>query len=640
MNEQQIHQVLTKYWGYSTFRDLQQEIILSVLQRKDTLALMPTGGGKSICFQVPAMAMEGMCLVISPLIALIKDQVENLNKKNISAVAVISGMSRNEIDIALDNCSYGKIKFLYVSPERLSSDIFIERLQKMKINLLAIDEAHCISQWGYDFRPAYLKIADIRKFIPGVPVLALTATATRTVEKDIQERLNFKTLNVFRKSFERKNLSYSVIYEEDKLKRLLKIVNQIKGTGIVYVRTRKKTRDIANFLARNNVKAEFYNAGLPSAARSIVQENWMKEKTRIVVATNAFGMGIDKSNVRFVIHLDSPDSIEAYYQEAGRAGRDEAKSYALLLYNQTDRSELEQRMETTFPEIKKVKNVYQALGNFLKLPVGSGKGVSFDFDISAFCNTYNLPVAETYNCLKILELQGLISTNEALGLQSRIHFLYHANALYEFQVKNPAYDHFIKVILRSYEGIFDDYVNINESDLARRAVLTKEETIRLLQMLDRLKILSFLPASDNPQLTYLEERLDQSAFHIDRENLADRKKRFVEKAQSFLNYAESRHRCRSQMLVAYFGETDTQRCGHCDYCRQRNKADVSDLEFDQILEEVKSILFKQSIDIHQLIENMHSSNENKTLRVIEWLIDNEQIRYVDGSQLQWLSTEN
>jgi ATP-dependent DNA helicase RecQ len=635
MNEHSIHQVLTKHWGYSTFRSLQSEIILSVLDGKDTLALLPTGGGKSICFQVPAMAKDGICIVISPLIALMKDQVENLMKKSIPAVAVVSGMSKNEIDITFDNCIYGKEKFLYVSPERLSSEMFIERLQKMKVNLLAIDEAHCISQWGYDFRPAYLKIAELRKFLPGVPVLALTATATKTVEKDIIQKLDFKNHNVFRKSFERKNLSYVVLYEEDKLNRLLKIVNRINGTGIVYARTRKKTQDIVAFLLRNKIKAEFYHAGLTSEMRSGVQDNWVKEKTRIVVATNAFGMGIDKSNVRLVVHFDSPDSIEAYYQEAGRAGRDEQKSFAILLYNQTDRAELEQRLETNFPEMKKIRNVYQALGNYLKLPVGSGKGVNFDFDLSAFANTYNMQVSETYNCLKILELQGLIAMNESVGLQSRIHFTYKAENLYEFQVKNPSYDHFIKIILRSYEGVFDEYTPINENDLSRRAVLPRDEVVRLLSMLDRLKILSYLPANDKPQLTYLEERLDKTDLRIDNENLADRKRRFTERVKAFISYAESHHRCRSQLLVAYFGETNTQRCGVCDYCLERNKADVSELEFDTILTEVKIILLKESIGITELVNQIHPSNENKTLRVIEWLIDNEQIRYIEGNRLEW-----
>jgi ATP-dependent DNA helicase RecQ len=635
MSIQSIHQVLTRYWGYSTFRSLQQEIIMSVFEGNDTLALMPTGGGKSICFQVPTMAKDGICIVVSPLIALMKDQVENLLKRNIPATAIVSGMSRNEIDIALDNCIYGREKFLYVSPERLSSEVFLERLQKMNVNLLAIDEAHCISQWGYDFRPAYRKIAEIRQVIPHVPVLALTATATRTVEKDIVDKLKLKKPNVFRKSFERKNLSYVVLYEEDKLNRLLKVINGIQGAGIVYARTRKRTQDVAAFLVRNKIKAEFYHAGLNSEARNKVQDNWMKDKTRIVVATNAFGMGIDKSNVRFVVHCDSPESIEAYYQEAGRAGRDEEKSYAVLLFNSNDRTELEHRLEISFPEINKIKNVYQAIGNYLKLPAGAGKGVSFDFDLGVFCNTYNLPVAETFNCLKILELQGLLSASEAIALQSRIHFLYRAEQLYEFQVKNPALDHFIKVILRSYEGIFDDYVNIKESDLANRGAIKKEEVVRLLVKLEGLKVLSYLPANDKPQLTFLEERLEAKNFTIDRENLADRKKRFLERARAFLNYAESHHRCRSQLLVSYFGETDTMRCGICDYCLERNKADVNDLEFGRIQNEVKTHLLKEPATLHKLIEQIHPSNENKTMRVIEWMIDNEQIGYAEGNLLEW-----
>ena len=635
MDRQLIHQVLRKHWGYSSFRPLQQDIILSVLDGKDTLALMPTGGGKSLCFQVPAMARDGICIVISPLIALMKDQVANLQKRSIPAVAVISGMSRNEIDIALENSIHGKIKFLYVSPERLATDIFIERVKRMKVNLLAIDEAHCISQWGYDFRPAYLKIAEIRMLLPDVPMLALTATATQQVESDIIDKLELKTPGIFKKSFERKNLSYVVLYEEDKLNRLLKITNRISGTGIVYARTRKKTQDIAAFLGRNRISAEFYHAGLTSTARNSVQQNWMKEKTRIVVATNAFGMGIDKSNVRFVVHVDAPESLEAYYQEAGRAGRDEEKSFAVLLYNRTDRIDLEQRMDTTFPEIKKIKNAYQALGNYLKIPVGSAKGISFDFDMSSFCNTYNLPPGETYNCLKILELQGLLAMSDSVGLQSRLMFSYRADDLYEFQVKNPMYDHFIKVILRSYEGIFDDYVNINESEISLRSAMTKEEVVKHLNSLHRLHVLSYFPANDKPQITWLEERLDASAFQIDREHLADRKKRFIERARAFLHYAEEKHTCRSQMLVSYFGEKNPNRCGVCDYCLERNKADVSDLEFDQIHSEVKSLLLRKPIGLHELMEHIRPSNENKTLRVIEWLIDNEQIRYADGNKLEW-----
>lgn len=628
-----IQGILNQYWGHTTFRPMQEEIILSILEGKDTLALLPTGGGKSICFQIPAMASDGICIVISPLIALMKDQVSNLRKKGIPAVSIVSGMSRNEIDIALDNCIYGKEKFLYVSPERLTSELFLERLKLMKVNLLAIDEAHCISQWGYDFRPSYLKIAEIRSHLPGVPVLALTATATKNVEVDIQEKLSFKGANVFKKSFERKNLAYIVLYEEDKLGRLLKIANRLKGTGVVYVRTRRRTTEIAEFLKRNNISAEAYNAGMASADRNKVQDNWMKEKTRIVVSTNAFGMGIDKGNVRFVVHVDSPESIEAYYQEAGRAGRDEEKAFGILLFNSNDREELEKRVDLTFPDISKIKAVYQALGNYFQLPVDSGKGVNFDFNLVQFCTTYNFNISETYNCLKILELQGLIVMNDSVALQSRIHFIVRANDLYEFQVKNPRFDNFIKVILRLYEGIFDEYVNINESDIALRSTMTLDETKSMLASLQKLHILTYLPFTDKPQLTYTEARLEQKLLFIDKENLIERKNRFIERAASFLHYAETNNRCRSQMLVAYFGENNTERCGVCDYCLEKNKTGVSDLEFDEISSRIKNLLKGNHIGLSDIIIKMRPATEESTLKVIEWMVDNEVIFYVEGEIL-------
>ncbi len=628
-----IQQILNQYWGHSTFRPLQEDIILSILDGKDTLALLPTGGGKSICFQVPALAKDGICIVISPLIALMKDQVSNLRKKGVPAVSIVSGMSKNEIDIALDNCIYGKEKFLYISPERLTSEIFIERLKQMNVNLLAIDEAHCISQWGYDFRPSYLKIASIRSHLPNVPVLALTATATKNVELDIQEKLEFKNANVFKKSFERKNLAYIVLYEEDKLGRLLKIANNVQGIGVVYVRTRKRTKEIADFLKRNKISAEAYNAGISSADRSKVQDNWMKEKTRIVVATNAFGMGIDKGNVRFVVHVDSPESLEAYYQEAGRAGRDEEKAYGILLFNTNDRAELEQRIDQTFPEISKIKSVYQALGNFFQLPVDSGRGVNFDFDLYQFCNNYNFNMSETYSCLKILELQGLIAMNDSVALQSRIHFTVRANDLYEFQVKNPRFDNFIKVILRLYESVFDEYININESEIALRATMTIDEAKSMLIALQNLHILTYIPFTDKPQLTYTEARLDQKNLLIDKENLIERKNRFIERARSFLHYAETENRCRSQMLVAYFGEINTERCGVCDYCLERNKTGVSDMEFNEISLRIKHLLKEDSIDLPDLIAKLRPAAEDSTLKVIEWMVDNEQIYYLEGEKL-------
>ncbi|HNP48597.1 MAG TPA: ATP-dependent DNA helicase RecQ [Bacteroidia bacterium] len=634
-----IQQILTRYWGYTSFRPLQQEIILSVLEGRDTLALLPTGGGKSICFQVPAMAKEGVCIVVSPLIALMKDQVEHLVEKGIPAVAVVSGMNKSEIDIALDNCIYGKIKFLYLSPERLSSDLFLARLQKMKVGLIAVDEAHCISQWGYDFRPSYLKIAEIRNQVPNVPILALTASATPDVQVDIQEKLSFTSAGVFRKSFERKNLSYIVLHEEDKLQRMLKIMDKIQGTGIVYVRTRKKSKEISEFLVRNSIRAGYYHAGLSSAERAKIQDEWMKGKIRVVVSTNAFGMGIDKSNVRFVIHQDIPDSLEAYYQEAGRAGRDEQKSYAVLLYNESDILESARRLEMSFPDVQTIRKTYQALANYFQLPVGSGKGVSFDFDISAFCSAYNLQVAEVFSSLKILELQGLLASSESADLHSKIHVIANAQQLYEFQVKNPRIDHFIKVILRSYEGLFDEYVVIKEHDIAKRASIGIEECRSLLHQLNNLKLIHYVEAKDTPQITFLEERLDSKNLHIDRENLSDRKKRYSIRQKAMLHYAASNDKCRSMLLVNYFGEESRTRCGVCDVCLQRNKVGLSDLEFETISGSIKSQLSKGKISLEELVSKVHEHKEDKTLKVIEWLIENDTIRYANGNVLEWTRSE-
>ena len=630
-----IRQILTKHWGYGDFRPLQEDIILSVLEGKDTLALMPTGGGKSICFQVPALAKEGICVVVSPLIALMKDQVENLKSKGIPAVTVISGMSRNEIDVALDNCIYGKEKFLYISPERLTSEVLQERLKKMNVNLLAIDEAHCISQWGYDFRPSYLQIAEARKYIGDVPVLALTATATKEVRDDIQEKLLFKTKNVFQKSFERKNLSYVVLHEEDKLQRLVNIINKVEGTGIIYVRNRKKTKEIAELLIRNKISAGYYHAGLESSIRNKVQDDWMKGKTRVIAATNAFGMGIDKSNVRFVVHLDLPESLEAYYQEAGRGGRDEERAYAVLLYNNTDKAEIEHRTELNFPEVDEIRKTYQALANFYQLPVGSGKGVSFDFDIVSFTSTYNLRIPVVYNCLKILEMQGMISTTESVDLHARIHFKTDNNHLYEFQVKNKKFDHLIKVILRLYAGVFDDYININENEIALRAGYTKEETAEQLRMLDKLGVLSFLPAKDTPQVIFTEERTDARDLHIDRRNLGERKQRYIARVKAMLEYSTTKTKCRSQVLLNYFGEEISHRCGNCDYCLQRNKLGVSELEFSNLQTQLQAILSEKSLSLNDILPHIKDAREDKTLKVVEWLIDNEKIRYVKGNLLEW-----
>lgn len=629
-----VHQILTKYWGYNTFRPLQEEIINSVLGGKDTLALLPTGGGKSVCFQVPALAKEGICLVVSPLIALMKDQVENLKKRGIPAVAVVSGMDKREIDIALGNCIHGKTKFLYLSPERLISDMVAARISQMKVNLIAVDEAHCVSQWGYDFRPPYLQVAEIRKVLRGVPVLALTATATTEVALDIQEKLLFSEKNIFQKSFERKNLSYMVIQEENKLQRLMKIIDKIKGSGIVYARNRKKTREIAEYLKKLNIPAEYYHAGLTPEERSYRQESWVRNRSRVMVATNAFGMGIDKPDVRFVVHLDLPDSLEAYFQEAGRGGRDEKKSYAVLLYNQADILDLEKRVMESFPDPVIIKNIYQSLANYFQLPVGSGKGLSFDFDMNAFCTRYNFKPVNIYNSLRFLERDGYITATDGLFQPSRIHVFLNNDELYQFQVANQHYDNFIKFILRSYSGVFNDYVRISEDELASRMKITKDQVVESLQTLDKMKVLSYLPQSSMPKIFYTEERLDVKNLRLSKEYYDGRKEIAFKRMNSVIHYVTSR-KCRSQALLAYFGETDSYRCGVCDTCLERNKLELSNLEFENVSDQVKTLLQKEPMFINEVVHGVRNSREDKTLKVIQWLMDNEKIKNNEEGKLEW-----
>ena len=633
--KQRIKEILTAHWGYSNFRPLQEDIILSILEGKDTLALMPTGGGKSICFQVPALANEGVCIVVSPLISLIKDQVEALKKKGIPAVAIMSGMKRREIETVISNAAYGKTKFLYVTPERLATELFRTGIKQMKVNLLAVDEAHCISQWGYDFRPPYLQIAAIRELIPDTPVLALTATATPEVQQDIQQKLQFKADNIFRKSFERKNLSYVVFHEENKMQKLLQVISNVKGTGVIYVRNRKKTKETAAYLQEHHIKAGYYHAGLDAETRSRVQDDWMKEKLRVIAATNAFGMGIDKGNVRFVVHLDLPESPEAYFQEAGRAGRDEAKAFAVLLYNQADIEELTYRAQLSFPETREVMRVYSALANYYQLPVGSGKGVSYDFDLDHFCKSYKMSPASVHHCIRVLELQGLIALTDAIDLHSRLHITARYDELYDFQVRNPKFDHLVKTILRSHEGVFDDYVQVNENVLSRRAEISKDELVESLKQLDKLQMISYIPATEAPQLTFVEERLDERDVFIDRQNLALRKERFMKCVRAMIQYTTSLNKCRSQMLLEYFGETRDQRCGVCDFCLKRNKLGLSDFEFETIEAKVKLTLTGQPLELDELVLHIKESKQEKSLKVIEWLIDNERISYAEGNLLKW-----
>lgn len=629
-----IHDILEKYWGHKSFRPLQEDIINTVLQGNDTLALLPTGGGKSICFQVPAMAKEGICIVVSPLIALMKDQVENLTSKGIKAIAITSAMHKREIDIALDNCVHGAIKFLYLSPERLETEIVKVRLQKMKVNLIAIDESHCISQWGYDFRPSYLKLVELRDLLPNIPILALTATATPEVVKDIQQKLGFKKEHVLQKSFERKNLAYVVLQEEDKLARLVKIANNLKGTGVVYVRNRKKTQDIATYLKSNKISADFYHAGLDAQTRDLKQSNWIQSKTRIIVCTNAFGMGIDKSDVRFVVHIDLPDSLEAYFQEAGRAGRDEQKAFAILLYNQGDKIELQRNIETGFPEIEDIRKTYQALANYYQMPIGSGTGTIVSFDIAKFCDTYNLQAINTFNCLKFIEREGYISLTDSVYQPSRIKLELNKEDLYKFQISNSSFDVFIKLLLRSYSGLFDSFVKVNEYDLAKKSNVSKDEIIKRLNYLQQLKILTYAAQTELPQLTFLKARVDATNLYLSKENFQELKKRAVEKMEAVLKYADSTHKCRSQTLLAYFGETNTYRCNQCDVCLEENKTTLHTDEFELIAEQIKQLLAVHPLLLNDLVNGITSSNEDKTLRTIQWMIDNNELSYSDTNHLK------
>ena len=630
-----IHQILLKYWGYNSFRPLQEEIINATLNGEDSLALLPTGGGKSLCFQVPAMVKEGICIVVTPLIALMRDQVEQLNKRNIKAVAIYSGMTKREIDITLDNCAYGNIKFLYLSPERIDTAIFKSRIEKMNVNLFAIDEAHCISQWGYDFRPAYLKIPQLRELKPNVPFLALTATATTDVVVDIQQQLQFKNEQVFQKSFERKNLVYTVIHEEDKLNRLLKLYQKVKGSSIIYVRSRRKTKEIALHLIKNNISADFYHAGLSNEERAKKQEQWSSNKTQVMVATNAFGMGIDKPDVRSVIHIDLPDSLEAYFQEAGRAGRDEQKAYSFLLYQAADRLDLEQRISNSFPPIEVIKNTYQALANFFQLPIGSGYNESYSFNIIDFSHQYNIPVYTVYNCIKFLEKEGYLSLSESNYNPSRIKIEINKDELYEFQVKNNKLDLFLKTILRSYTGLFDNFVKINEYELAQRLKTSHEKVVKALTYLSHLKGISYVEQTKLPQLTYLTERLATNNLSISSQNYHNRKEIAIKKMESVIYYVTSQHKCRSEILWNYISEKDVYRCDICDVCLERNKLELSDIEFSTVSNQIKQLLAKEHLPITQLINKIDGVRDDKIIKVIQWLTDNHKLVTNKENLLEW-----
>lgn len=614
-------EILKQYWGYDSFRAMQEEIIQSVLDGKDTLALLPTGGGKSICFQVPALTLEGICIVVSPLISLMKDQVDQLQKRGIKSAAIYSGMSRREIDITLDNCIYGDFKFLYVSPERLKTEIFLERAKHMNISLLAIDEAHCISQWGYDFRPPYLQIAEFKKEIGVERLIALTATATKEVKEEIAEKLELQDVQIFQKSFARANLSYSAFRLENKEGKLLEILGNVPGTSVVYVRSRKRTKEIADLLRRNHISADHYHAGLSGLERSDKQTDWINNKVRVMVATNAFGMGIDKPDVRTVIHLDLPDSLEAYYQEAGRAGRDERKAYAVALYHSQDIDELKDRTNRSVVSLDQIKRTYQALANFFKMAIGSHALSSFPFNYEQFINTYNLPVVETYAALKKLTDEGLIQMTEGFYEHSKITFLLDKSETYKFQIANPKLDTVIKTLLRLYGGeVFAGYAKIKEKDIGSLLKTDKVQVRKWLNFLNDSEVIDYQPAMDSATITFLTPRLDPEKLPIDNKQIEWRRKLALEKADAVVDYVKSTE-CRTQIFQRYFDEETSLTCGICDNDLEKKKQ----LKASEIpIEKVEEVL-ESPRNMSELRALMASYTQDQIMEALRILINDKKV---------------
>ena len=627
-------QILLKFWGFSHFRPQQKDIIESVCAGNDTLGLMATGGGKSITFQVSAMQMEGTCIVVTPLIALMKDQVDNLTAKHIKAVAIYSGMTANEIEIAIDKCIWGNYKFLYVSPERLKTERFQEALTQMKICLITVDEAHCISRWGYDFRPSYLEVAKIREMLPNIPVLALTATATPDVVVDIMDKLLFKQKNIFSSSFERKNLTFLVREKEDKIGYMLTIAEKVRGVGIVYVRNRNKTREVAQLLQRKGYNADFYHAGLSPEERTFKQNKWKVSNNMVMVCTNAFGMGIDKADVRFVVHLDLPESPEDYFQEAGRAGRDGKPAFAVLLFCNEDVERLSNSVDDKFPEIDAIKRVYDALSYYFQVPAGTGIGRSYDFIISDFCQKFKLDILPTFNAIKVLEQEGLIELSEAMEVFSKMKFAIERDDLYKFQVSNKQFDAFVKLLLRTYTGLFTDYTKIDEYKLAHIAKSEAEIVRKYLEVLNRERIISYFPARKNPIIVYTTDRIQKEYLSINRKEYEARKQRYVKRIESMVQYARSATKCRSEMLLEYFGEKNTTRCGNCDVCRKRNELSLSSYSFDVLLKEIKVILKVNEMSLTDLVIRLNQSEET-VMKLVQFLLDGNKIKLTTSGLLKW-----
>ncbi len=613
--------ILKQYWGYNDFRSIQLDIIKSIGEGRDTLGLMPTGGGKSITFQVPALAQEGTCIVITPLIALMKDQVQNLRKKGIKAAAIYTGLSRNEIIKTLENCIFGGVKLLYVSPERLSSPIFQTKLRHIKVSFITVDEAHCISQWGYDFRPAYLKISEIRKLKPA-PVLALTATATAKVIDDIQTQLAFEQKNVFRMSYERKNLAYIVRKTNDKISELIHILSRINGSAIVYVRSRRRSKELSAILEDNGIPSTFYHAGLEPSVRDERQKLWHDNKKRVIVATNAFGMGIDKPDVRVVAHIDSPDSIEAYFQEAGRAGRDGAKSFAVLLWNDGDPAKLKKRINSNFPPKEFISDVYEHLAYFYQIGVGSGSGHTFAFDIGRFCVTYGYDSIRVDSALRILQNAGYLRYETEPDASARVHILLKRNELDRLNELTPQEDAVITTLLRSYGGLFTDYEYIDESIVATFSGLSQHETYQTMKSLSMRHIIHFIPQRKTPFITFVQDRAE--FINLPANIYDDRKTEFIKRIESVIAYASDDYICRSRQLLRYFGENIQSDCNQCDVCSKSKHDDTVEDKIIRLLDDY---------EWHQLTDIMKIDASSPDLdRAIKHLVQ-EEIIHIDGDKI-------
>ncbi len=619
--KEDIYFYLKKYWGYDTFRPLQEDIILSALNNTDTLALLPTGGGKSLCFQIPGLARGGTCLVISPLIALMNDQVNNLKNKGISAVAITSAMNFKEIEVALNNAALGHVQFLYVSPERIENETFRQQLSYLPINLIAVDEAHCVSQWGYDFRPSYLKIAELRTYFPSINIIALTASATKDVVDDIQEKLHFKNQNVYRQSFVRKNIRYVVQLEENKFERLLKIIHNIGGSGIVYVRNRKKTEEISKWLVQQKISSGFYHAGLKPAEREVQQQKWIDNHIQVIVATNAFGMGIDKPDVRFVVHVDLPDSLEAYFQEAGRAGRDEKTAYATILCNETDIDSLTEFYVKNTPTDEEIKQCYQAIFNFYQIAVETGQGFTTSFDIDEIARNYNLKILTLYNAIKCLEKEGYLTYLDSNFEPAKVMLKMHKNDLYSFQVKFPKYDPLIKVLLRSYGGLFEEYVPIKEKDIAYRSKISETELLNQLHILHQQGVLSYLPQTTLPKLIFLQNRINLKFESLKLIHYPILKQKTLYKINTVINYVREEHICRSKLLLAYFDEINFTDCMYCDVCIKKHKAHLD--SHAEIITLIKKELEINAISMDDLVLKLKHVNSKKITEAINLMIDDD-----------------